>query len=120
VCAQELEIADLHGMTARDLADDARHGIGVPAAVERRPWIVDVDPVECRREPVRVALAAHLAVGDDVEPGALLIADREHRRIVLGLLEIARVDPPQLGGAHAGRKAAPQALSIDQPVGLRV
>jgi hypothetical protein len=61
VRAQELEVADLHGMTARDRANDARHGIGVPAAVERRPGVVDVDAVERRREPVRVALSRRIS-----------------------------------------------------------
>jgi hypothetical protein len=40
-----------------------------------------------RRKAVRVALAPHLAVGDDVDPGLLQVADREQRRVVLRLLE---------------------------------
>ena len=74
---QELEVAHLDGMLAADLAGDARHRVGMAAAVERRARIVDVDAVERRGEAVGIALAPHLAVGDDVEPGALLVADGE-------------------------------------------
>ena len=77
VGAQELDVAHLDRVLAPDLADDARHRIGMAAAVERGAGIVDVDAVERGGEAVRVALAPHLAVGDDVEPGALLVADGE-------------------------------------------
>ena len=107
---QELQVADLDRMFAADLADDARHGVGVAAAVEGRPGIVDVDAVEGRGEAVRVALAAHLAVGDDVESGALLVDDGEDRGVVLGLLKPFGGDPPQLGGADTR-------AGSDRPVG---
>ena len=90
------------------------------APVERRAGIVDVDAVERGGEAVRVALAAHLAVGDDVEAGALLIADREDRRILLRLLEPLRLDAPEFLRPHARRKAAGELLAVDQPVGLRI
>jgi hypothetical protein len=64
------------------------------ASVKRRPGVVDVDAGERRRKPVRVALAALLAVGDDVQSGPLLVPDRHQRGVVLGLLQILRVDPP--------------------------
>ena len=107
-------------MAARDRADDARHRVGVAAAVQRRARVVDVDALERGGEAVRVALAAHLAVGDDVEPGALLVGDRQPRRVVLGLLQVRRVDAPQLARAHARREAVAQPLAVDQPVRLRV
>ncbi len=120
VRAQELDVADLDRMLARDRADHPRHRVRVPAAVQRGARVVDVDALERGGEAVRVALAAHLAVGDDVQPGALLVGDRQPRRVVLRLLEIARIDPPQLRRPHARREAPAQLLAVDQPVRLRV
>ena len=80
------------------------------AAVERRAGIVDVDAFERGGEAVGIAFAPHLAVGDDVEPGALLVADGEQRGVVLRLLEQFRRNAPQLLGAHARRKAAGELL----------
>ncbi len=54
-------------------------------AVERRAGIVDVDAFERGGEAVGVALAPHLAVGDDVEAGALLVVDGEQGCVVLRL-----------------------------------
>ena len=88
--------------------------------VERRAGIVDVDAFERGGEAVGVAFAPLLAVGDDVEAGALLVADGDERGVVLRLLEKFRRDPPQFLGAHARRKAAGQLLAVDQPVRLRV
>ena len=89
VRTQELHVANLYRMLALDGTDDARHRIRVAAAVERRSRIVDVDAGQGRREAVRIALPTRLAVGDDVQSGPLLVADREQRRVVLGLLEVA-------------------------------
>ena len=77
-------------------------------------------PCERGGEAVGVALAPHLAVGDDVEPGALLVADGEQRGVVLRLVEPLRVDAPQLARAHARREAGGELLAVDQPVGLGV
>ena len=52
--------------------------------------------------------------------GTLLVADRQHRRIVLRLHEEVGRDPPQLAHPHAGRRAGAQQATINQPVGLRV
>ena len=79
-------------------------GLGWPRAIERRAGIVDVDAFQRGRETVGIAFAADLAVGDDVEPGALLVADREQRGIVLRLIQMLRRNAPQLLGAHARRK----------------
>jgi hypothetical protein len=66
------------------------------------------------------SLAADLAVGDDVDAGALLVADREQRGVVLRLLEPGRLDAPQLARAGTWRDDLRQAPAVDQPVGLRV
>ena len=84
---QKQQILDLDRVLAPDLADDARHGIGVARAVERAAGIVDVHALERGGEAVGVALAPDLAVGDDVEARLLLRADGEQRRIVLRLLQ---------------------------------
>ena len=85
------------------------------AAVERRAGIVDVDALERGGEAVRVALAAHLAVGDDVEPGALLVADGEQRRVVLRLLEpIRRTRHSSFARTRGGKRPASFSRSISQ------
>src|SRR6185437_3179118 len=94
--------------------------VGVAAAVERSARVVDVHALERGGEAVRVALATHLAVGDDVEPGALLVGDGEPGGIVLRLLEIGGIDPPQLPRADPRREPAPQLLAVDEPVRLGV
>ena len=117
---QELEVAQLDRVLPADPPDHAGDRVGVAAAVERGPRVVDVDALERGGEAVRVALAPHLAVGDDVEAGPLLIADGEDGGVVLRLLEPLRADPPELVGPHPRREARRQLLSIDEPVGLRV
>ena len=108
------------GVRPVDRADDARHRVRMPGAVERGARVVDVDAVQRRGEVVGVALAADLAVGEQVQPGALLGADRELRRVVLGLREQGGLDAPQLLGAHARREAAGELRAVDQPLGLGV
>ncbi len=88
------------------------------AAIQRRARIVEIDALERGRKSVRVALAADLSVGDDVEAGFLLRLDRHDGRIVLGLGQIRLGHAPQLARAHPRREAAGEALSIDQPVRL--
>ena len=75
VGAQEFDVAHLDRMPAPDLADDARHDGEAAGAVRRLAGIVEVDAVERGGEAVGIALAPLLAVGDDVEAGALLVAD---------------------------------------------
>src|SRR5207244_13601313 len=89
-------------------------------AVELGSRFVDVDALERSGEAVRVALAADLAVGGDVDAGLLLRADREQRGVVLRLREMRLGDAPQLLRAHARREAAGELLAVDQPFGLRV
>jgi hypothetical protein len=76
VGAEELHVVHFDRMPAAHLAGDPRHRIGMAGAVERGARIVDVDALERRGEAVGVALAPHFAVGDDIEAGALLVADR--------------------------------------------
>src|SRR5690242_16714263 len=89
-------------------------------AVERDAWIVEVDAVEGGREAVAVALAPHLAVGDDVDVRGFHVGDRKPSRIVLRLFEVRLGDAPQLAGAHSGRQAVAEPLAVDQPRGLRI
>jgi hypothetical protein len=120
VRAQELEVAHLHRMLAGDRPDHARDRVRMPAAVQRGARVVDVDALQRGGEAVRIRLAAHLAVGQDVQAGALLVGDRDPRRVVLGLLEVLGRHAPQLPRPHARREAVAQPLAVDQPVGLRV
>src|SRR3954453_6636370 len=117
---EELEVAELDGVPALDLPHHSRDRVRVAAAVEGGAGVVEVDAGERVGEAVGVALAALLAVGDDVEPGALLLADGEQRRVVLRLLDPPRIDAPELTGAHARREARGELLAVDQPVRLGV
>lgn len=81
-------------MLAVDLTDDARHWVRVAAAVKCGSRIVDVDTVERSSKTVRVAFASNLAIGNDIETGLFLLADRDERRVILRLCEEFRGDPP--------------------------
>src|SRR5262249_44474561 len=107
-------------MPAPDLADDPRHRVGMSRAVERAAGIVNVDAFKRSRKAIGIAFTPHLAVSDDIEPGAFLIADRKQRGIVLRLLEMFRGNTPKLRGAHARRETARKFHPIDQPIRLRV
>ena len=119
--AQERDVARLHRLPPADRADHARHDLETAGRARgnlRR--VLAVHALERGGETVGVALAAHLAVGDDVDAGALLVADREQRGVVLRLLEPGRLDAPQLARAGTWRNDLRQAPAVDQPVGLRV
>ena len=103
VRAQELQVADLDGVAPRDGPDDPRHRVGMAAAVERGARVVDVDALERGGEAVGVALPTHLAIRDDVQPGALLVRDGQARRVVVRLLQVAR---GRRATAHARARAA--------------
>ena len=117
---EELQVADLDRGRPGDRPDDARHRVGVPGAVERGARVVDVDAVERGGEVVGVALAADLAVGDEVEARALLGPDGHLGGVVLRLGEVVGLDAPQLLGPHARREAAREPGPVDQPLRLRV
>ena len=82
--------------------------------------MLGIQPIQRGGEPIGVALAAHLAVGDDVDASALQVADREQRGVVLRLGQIGLGYPPQLRRTHARHAALGHRCPIDQPVRLRV
>ena len=83
------------------------------ATIKRGARVVEIDAFERRGETVGIALAAHLAVGDDVEAGLLLRFDGEDGGVVLRLVEIFRRNAPELPRAHARRKAPGELGAID-------
>src|SRR5262249_24073043 len=104
---------------APDRPDDARHRNGPTVAVDDGPGIVDIDAVERGGETVGIALAPLLAVTDDIEPGAFLIADGEDGGVVLRRFELIGSDQPQIVRAHA-RHLLGQLVAVDQPIRLRI
>ena len=76
--------------------------------------------VQREGETVGVALAADLAVGDDVDPGPFHVADGDDGRVVLRLLEERRRDAPDLGRVDARHALRAQRLGVDQPFRLRI
>ena len=68
---------------------------------------------------VGIALAALLAVADDVDAGTLLVADGEDRGIVLGRFQVFRADQPEVAGAHP-RHLLGKFRPVDQPFRLRI
>ena len=63
-------------MAPPDPADNTRHRIRVPAAIQRRAGIVDVNALQRRRKAVRVALPTHFAISNNVKARAFLVSDR--------------------------------------------
>ena len=120
VGAQKFDVAHLDRPQPADRADDARHDDGAAGAPHDVRRVVEIDPRKCGRKTVRIAFAADLAIGDDVDPGALHVADRQPRRIVLGRFEPGLGHPPQFLGAHPHRSLMGQLVAVDQPVGLRI
>src|SRR5262249_37030235 len=110
---------NLDGMLALDPAGDPRDRDHFAEPVRRLTWLVEVDAVERGREMVGVALARLLAVGHDVETGALLVAHRQDGRIVLRGLAMLPVDKPQVFGAQPHYRFD-ELVAVDQPVRLRV
>jgi hypothetical protein len=103
---------------AADFSDDAGHRRG-PRPRGDDGGIAGVDPLQRGGEAVGITLAPDLAVGHDVDAGALHVADRNDGGVILGLLQIGFRNPPHLG--HAGaRHRFGQNRTVDQPVGLRV
>jgi len=103
-----------------DLADNARHHDCAAGAPHDGRGVVEIDPRKGGRKAVRIAFATDLAIGDDIDPGAFHVADREPRRIVLCCFEPRLGHPPQLLRAHPHRSLVRQLVAVDQPVGLRV
>ena len=84
-------------------------GFGWPERSSARARVVEVDALERGGEAVGVALAADLAVGDDVEAGLLLRADGEQRRVVLRLGEVRLGDAPELAARARAAESARRA-----------
>src|SRR5690606_3206708 len=99
VRAEEAHVAHLDRLAPADRSGDERHRNLRAGPADDLAVTLAVDPVERVREAVRVALAADLAVGDDVDSGALLVADRDDRRVVLRLLEMLGRYSPDLADA---------------------
>ena len=110
---------DLDRPVRPDRADHARHRGRRPGAVADHAGRSVSTPSSAVGEVVGVALAPDLAVGDDVDAGALHVADGERwwrrpapaRRNGGGTRQRSAVAP----GARPWRAAA-----VDQPVGLRI
>jgi hypothetical protein len=81
-------------------ADDTRHRNGPAIPVDHRARLFDVDAVERGGETIGIAFAPLLAVGDDVEAGALLVAYCKDRGVVLCRFKLVRCDKPQVVGPH--------------------
>jgi hypothetical protein len=101
-------------------ASRGRYFIPQSGAADDRAGMLEVDTLERVGEVVGVALAADLPVGDDAEPGALLVGDGHDDSVVLSVAQPCGVDAPELPRAQAGRQALVERLPIDEPVRLGV
>jgi len=106
-------------MLAPDRPHHSGHGRKPAGAVGSLAGIVEIDTRERGGKTVGIALATLLAVGDDVEAGALLIADGEQRGVILRAVEPLRINEPKIVRAHA-RHLLGKLGPVDQPVRLRV
>jgi hypothetical protein len=98
--AQEFNVAQLDRPQSADRAHNARHDDGAARTPAHFRGIVQIDPGGRRRQTVRIAFAADLAIGDDVDAGALHVADREPGRVVLCRFE-PRLGPRDTDGNRA-------------------
>ncbi len=117
---QKQKILDLDRMPAADFPRDARQEDRMPGAVQALARLVDVDALERGGEAIGVALAADLAVGDDVQARFFLRANRQDGRVILRLREQGLGHAPELLRAQARRKALAELVAVDQPLGLRI
>src|SRR5262249_3449126 len=92
----------------------ARHGRKPASSIGSLAGIVEIDTRKRGGKPVGIALAALLAVSDDIESGALLIADGEQRGVVLRGIEPGRIDEPKILRSHPRHLLRKLAL-VDQP-----
>src|SRR5439155_2164981 len=90
------------------------------AAAPDLAGMLAIDAVERQGETVGIALAADLAVADDVDAGPLHIADGEDRRIVLRLFEQGIGDPPDVARTDPRHAVMRERAAVDQPIGLRI
>jgi hypothetical protein len=121
VGAEEAHVAQLHRLPPADRADHARHRRRLAVAADDDGRRVHVDAVECDGEAVRVALRAHLAIGDDVDSRALHVADGDQGGVVLRALQRILRDAPDLLQPHArDDTVADEDVAVHQPGRLRV
>ena len=97
---------------------DPGHRHDLPGAVQALAVTGSVDAVERVDEAVGVALAPHLAVGDDVEPGAHLFEHRQLGGIALRFAEELVGHPPQRVALDAHGQVAVEVVLVDQPARL--
>ena len=111
-------VPDLNRLPAPDFADHPRYDLNL---ARRARWdlrrIVAVHAVECGRKAVGIAFAPYLAIGHDIDAGALLVADRQDGGVVLSLLEMGWVDAPQLPRMSPRRDDLRQTPAIDRQSG---
>ena len=75
----------MHTALQPQLADDLRHhGFVAVGADPHLDLVGEVDAVDELEKAVHEVLARHLAVGDDVDAGVLLLLQRKQCRVRLG------------------------------------
>ena len=94
------------GARRRILPTTRGTGVAWPERALTSPGLADVDALERGGEAVGVAFAADLAVGDDVDAGALHVADRQDGGVVLRLFEPGLGHAPDVH-AHARHRSSP-------------
>ena len=82
--------------------------------------VVVVDAQKRGGEPIGIAFAAYLAVGNDVDAGAFHVADGEDGGVILRLLEIRLRNAPHFTQSHSRHDMLAQHFPVDEPIGLRV
>jgi hypothetical protein len=85
--AQKFDVMHLDRSDPADRTGDARHDDDAAGAPLHRRRAVEIDSRKGGRKAVRIAFATDLAVGGDIDPGALHVADREPGRVVLSGFE---------------------------------
>ena len=117
---QELGVAPLDRPLAPDPPGHARYRRGAAVGADHRAGIDRVEAVERQAEIIRVALAADLAVTDDIDAGPLHLADRDNRRIVLRFAQLRLRDAPDLMRMHPRHAVMFERRAVDQPIRLRI
>jgi hypothetical protein len=96
MAAKKLHVSHFNRRRAADFIHHARHRRGLARTRHDDRRVGRVDALKRGCEPVRVALAAHFAIGDDIDSGALHIANGDNRRVVLRLFEIGFGNTPDV------------------------
>src|SRR4051812_34723016 len=117
---QEFGVARFDRAAPADLTDDARHRGRSAAAALDLAGMLGVDAIERQRKTVRIAFAADLAVGDDIDAGALHLAYRDDCRVILRLFKPRLGHAPDVAGMNPRHAVMFEQGAIDQPVGLRI